>query len=321
MKKINLHLKEYKALPLEEQQKIIPPFVTLDGYIFDNHYSYDNDYDQTLPSILTGVKNPSSVERMNNIRLRRSFPRSLLSIRKRKWTEWYQGNNYLSEILSKYPQLSAGLIVGKKTSHELVSILLTLNWKYNPQKDFPLYEDFLYICENRCRANNYQGKWKLLSKLLQVVSSKVALLGYIRENIHKRELYGNYIPLGQRLIESLEIVVSLYPVNPAQRKRGYKDKGSQKALHEIHDLSISSSTRRLTRTNLLNSPNESIVQFLYGVSNPVWIGDESESESEYRKTINRQSNQLRKREKEYIKSHTSKVKTYTLSADDLEKYK
>lgn len=307
-------------LPEKEKINFKSPFVTLDGYVFDEQFSYDNDHDETLPTILTGVKNPNSKERMKNIRHRRSFPKSLLPKRKLKWTEWYQGNNNLSEILSKYPHLSAGIVIGQKSAYDILCLIIELNWEYLPH-NLPFYEDLLHVAQRRCRANNYQGKWNLLSKILQVVSNKTALLGFIRENFHSRELYGNIIPHGRRQLETIYVHISLFPVNYPQRQRGYKDKGSQKALHEIHDLSVSCSTKRLTRENLLTTSKQSVVNFLYGSSTPVWIGGESESESNYRKIINRQNNQQRKQERDRIKSLSSPVRTYTLSEAERAKYK
>lgn len=336
MKRIEKDIIQYLELDKEEKSSLSYPLATVDGYIVEEHrnrfesrsgelvliqesisysHSYDNDFDNLVPSILLGVKNPNSEERRNQSPKRKyRFPRSLLKYRDKNIQFWESRQTNLAEMMSAYPQLSFGTKIGKRKANELLSLFIYIYWKKRPQ-EVSFLEDILDSMERRCRANNYQGDWSLLSKVLQLRSSKIALLGFIRENFHKRMLYGNLLPKGEKIYKELTVVISLYPVNAPQRKRGYSDKGSTKFAHETHDLSISSSTVEMTRSNLTLSPDEALLHHLYGVTNPCRKGIEPASERLYRKKMNQQHNQKRRAEIKRMKSLSSPVKIIKTSED------
>jgi hypothetical protein len=289
-------------------------FSTLDGFVFDydqGRFSYDNDFDETLPPILIGTKNPNQEERKKQFTRKFRFPRKLIPLRSKNIKFWKEEKSLLSEILSAYPHLSARICgMGTRKANELLSLLVFLNQSGQCLQDLPLGEDLFEIIRKRCVANNYQGDWRLLSKLLQIENHIQVSDYWIKENFNQREISGNLVPKGKKLLESLVIRLTLFPVNKPKRKRGYSDKGSRKDPSKIHELSISNQEVKETRTLETLKGKNLLLNFLYGVSNPVkYIENETQSEIDYRKRINQDLNRIRRQEKKRIQSLTGEVIT------------
>lgn len=291
-------------------------FVTLDGYVYDaetNSFSYDNDYDSTVPAIVYGVKNPSAEDRQKSTNGRKFFlPRQLKPIRVKPIQFWEKGSRTLSELESVYPQISIRLKgIGSRKANEFLNLLVYLHLERNQTlKDIPLGEQLRETMEKRARAHQYQGKWKLLSKLLQVEYTKAAFAFVLHEYVSERSIRGNMIPNGATFYSSLKVVLDCKPVTNPKRKRGYADKHSRRLEHEIHELIERTREEVIwTRENLIpETPKKRMVSFLYGNSNPARIVvNEDEEVTAYRKRINRQIKELKQQEKQRIKEMTGPV--------------
>jgi hypothetical protein len=295
-------------------------FSTLDGYVYDDltgSFSYDNDFDETLPILLNGIKNPNQEERKNSHQKTFYLPKKLQSKKFKNIQFWNQGENHLSEILSLYPQVSASIKgIGKRKANDLFSFLVFLVFRKISILELPLGEDIRETLTKRCKGNNYQGDWSKLSKLLQIENNSYFAKLWIQENFNEREIKGNFLPKGENLFNSLNVSLSAYPVQSKVRKRGYKDKGSRKDPSKIHELSINSNLKIIeTRKLEPLTGKEAFVNYLYGITNPaIIVTGEAPSEIEYRKKINKQRNQVQRQELKRIKLLTSKVISYNINS-------
>jgi hypothetical protein len=301
-------------------QKATEDFSTLDGFVYDcntGSFSYDNDFDQTFPSILEGVRNPSQEERTKSRPPKQYFmPSQLRNLRKASIQDWDLSEINLTEVLSRYPQISARVGgLGKRKAYEFKALLTFLAFEYKPLLSTTLGSDIFETIKKRCLSNAFEGDWKFLSKLLTLVHSCDMSSYLIKEKHSQREINGNLIPIGRKFFNDLFIELTAYPVTPAARKRGYKDKGSRKDPHEVHDLSTSTSKISSTRDIEPLTGKQGLVAFLYGVSAPAKIIVESTMEINYRKRMNRQLNHFRRQLAKRIKQLSGPV---TYSKRDIE---
>lgn len=288
--------------------------ILLDGTILDSsgHYlTYDNDFDQTLPNLLQGVKNPDAEERRKGSQGKtKFFPRKLRRFRRKSIKFWIDDENHLSEILSAYPHLSFDLKMGKRSATELLNLVIYFNWYYGNLHKKIVGRIIFDLCEKRCRANCYQGDWGKLAKILQLQNSTTALYYHVKENFSKRSLYGNIFPTGSKLLEEELCLLTMYPIKRTQRKRGYSDKGSRrdpsKTKNEIDNIG----KVEVTRDTLFLNEKEAILHFLYGVTNPAREEVIGQTEIEYRKRMAKEERIRRKKELERIKRLTGPVKVY-----------
>lgn len=316
MRRINKTIVEY----LENQNSYdsSEQLLTLDGYVIDHgNISYDNDFDQTLPNLLQGVKNPNEADRKNQ-RPKQfpRFPRKLLHLQTKNIKFWVERQTNLSEIMSSYPHLSAVLQIGRRSANELLALVLCVNIELKiPIQCLPLGDDLFNKIERRCRSNSYEGNWSKLAKLLQTQRSFIANKLFIEESFTSRSLYGNLLPMGRRVLETITLRLTIFPVKRTKRKRGYADKHSKKFAHETHDLSISSASVECTRETLELSSHEALVHYLYGYTNPVKEVKEDQAEIDYRKRINQQLNDQKRKEARRAKGLSSPVKVYKLNTE------
>lgn len=309
--------KQVLSTEIDFTKKYQTAFVTLDGYVYDpdnNQYSYDNDLDQTVPAIHQGVKNPDAEVRQKGSSGRKYYlPRQLKSVRLKPIQFWIEGTATLSEIESAYPQISSRIKgLGNRSAQDLLSLLVYLHVRFRrPIEVLPKGLDLVEICERRARAHQYSGKWKKVSKLLQYSEHPALFEEVLKEQSSYREINGNLIPRGKVIYESLKVELVCNPVKNPKRKRGYADNHSRRADHEIHELAESRMEVSWTRDS--SKTRNPLVSFLYGSSNPARVVDnESETEKTYRRKINRQIKELKRKERQRQRELSSEVISYRL---------
>lgn len=102
-------------------------------------------------------------------------------------------------------------------------------------------------------GNNLDLDWIRL-----LLSSKAECLIFLQETTlwHTRDFFGNILTTQrlQRLAKAVKPVFkTLRPVTRAQRKRGYKDKGTLRKIHEQHDFSEHTSEQNEIEQRRLSS--------------------------------------------------------------------
>ena len=332
-KKINKVLDEITIDDFNQEDSI----VTLDGYEVskfgyetrsDNYhqkgfYTYDNNLDQTVPAIHQGMKNPSAEDRQKNSSGRKYFlPRQLKSKRSKNIQFWKERTDALSEISSRYPQISIRLKgLGNRSAQELMSLYVYILLKEKDFYNIPIISIQLRdILERRARSHQYQGKWKILSKLLMyhdypALQEHIFFDEFLGDRISTRSLYGNILPKGRQIYENLKVELTCDPVKKPSWKRGYRDKNSRKPVHEIHEaITFTREEQKQTRENLTPEHGKVTLSYLYGGSLPTkYVENESDQVVEYRKRYNKQLKERKRKEKQRIKDLCGPVITYKLN--------
>lgn len=276
------------------------------------HKSYDNDYDETYPLLLSGVKNPNAEDRQRGRKKKKYFlPKKLSKLRVRPLSFWVKGESNLTEILSVYSQVSAKANIGKVSAYKLLSFLVYLNVEQKKTLlELPLGIDLYETMCKRARAHAYEGYWGNLNKLLQMQSSLLAAQGHIKFDYSGREVKGNLLPNGREYYDNLTISLTACPVNSPARKRGYNDKGSRKDPSKTKEVVDNHSTKETTRDDSYLSPRQALYQFLLGPSNPVTKEYRPQTVVDHQKKMNRLLRKQRREELKRIQSLTGPVKTY-----------
>jgi hypothetical protein len=276
------------------------------------HKTYDNNYDETLPLLLSGVKNPSAEDRVKSRKKKKYFlPKKLSKLRVRPLTFWVQGESNLTEILSVYSQVSAKVNIGKVKAYKLLAFLVYLN-KVEGKTIFqlPLGAELYEIFERRAKSHAFEGYWGNLNKLLQMQSSLLACQGHIKFDYSDREIDGNLIRTGKDYYENLTISLTACPVNTPARKRGYNDKGSRKDPSKTKEVVDNFSSSETTRESSFLSPKQALYHFLLGPTNPATKEYKPQSVVDYQKRMNRLARQQRRKELERIRSLNGEIKTW-----------
>ena len=276
------------------------------------HKSYDNNYDETLPLLLSGVKNPSSEDRMKSRKKKKYFlPKKLSKLRVRPLSFWVKGESNLTEILSVYSQVSAKVNIGKTTAYKLLAFLVYLNVeKKMTIFDLPLGSDLYDSFSRRAKSHAYEGYWGNLNKLLQMQSSLIAAQGHLEFDYSDREKNGNLLPIGRKYYEDLTISLTACPVTHTARKRGYNDKGSRKDPSKTKEVMDNHSTTDYSRDDSFLTPKKALYHFMLGPTNPVKKEYRPQSVVDYQKRMNRIARQQRRKELERIRSLNGEVKVY-----------
>lgn len=276
------------------------------------HQSYDNDYDETLPLLLSGVKNPNAEDRQRPRQKKKFFlPKQLSNLRVRPLSFWVKGESNLTEILSVYSQVSARVNIGKTSAYNLLAFLVYLNVeKEITVFQLPLGMEIFETMSRRAKVHAYEGYWGNLNKLLQMQSNLIAAQGHLKFDYHVREIKGNLLPTGRQYYEKLTISLTAYPVNTPARKRGYNDKGSRKDPSKTKEVVDNFSYSISTRDDSFLTPKQAIYHFLLGPTNPVKKEYKPQLVVDHQKRMNRLIRQQRREELKRIRSLTGEVKTY-----------
>lgn len=290
-------------------------FYTLDGFVYNSKegtLSYDNDLDETLPSLLIGVKNPNEADRRES-RPRRKFyfPRQAKKYQIQNIQFWIKRKENLSEVLSRWPQLSVRIRgLGRSSAKDLISFLVYLNSQDIKLLSLPGGEEISEIIIHKCKVHLLEGEWRYLASLLQLVNAPRLLNERIEERLSHRSIYGNYIPRGKQIYEEiLKIELTCFPVNYSNRKRGHRDSHSGNSVQVTkNEYSEKIGTLETTRDLKILSGKELILQYLYGYTAPVMKIKLSSLESEYRRRLNQQRKEKQKRERKRSQSLTSEVR-------------
>lgn len=143
----------------------------------------------------------------------------------------------ISAAASLYPDIPEELVSywirGIRDSQSAVAAILVL-WKIVPghRNRFKKEKMFVHLA-HLAYANRYNGRWSLVQELLELREhSLIAIISKILENESTNYLFGNLIPLTQRLLSKTEkrtyyrsVKTDSRPVRYPQRKRGYSDRG------------------------------------------------------------------------------------------------
>lgn len=98
------------------------------------------------------------------------------------------------------------------------------------------YELFLDYCGQQAYRYAYQGKWMFVHKLVKL-QHILLILEYIENNLSSNEFFGNWINKMEQFAEKPDVrFIKMRKPNVRRpvRKRGYNDKGSKRASHEVH---------------------------------------------------------------------------------------
>lgn len=126
------------------------------------------------------------------------------------------------------------LVVNKNVRNDpnsLTAILLLLSAK-RPN----WYHLFLDYCGSQCYRYGYQGKWKFLHKLCSA-QHILLQLKIVTETMTPEAFFGNILPKMVLFtkVPSVRFLKQTKPISKKPiRRRGYKDKGSMKFVHEVH---------------------------------------------------------------------------------------
>lgn len=124
-------------------------------------------------------------------------------------------------------------IRGIRDSQTAVAAILAL-WEIVPgHRNRFKKEKIIVHLAHLAYANSYNGRWSLVQKLLELREhSLIAIISKILESESTNYLFGNLLPLTQRLLSRIEkrtyyrsVITDSRPVRYPQRKRGYSDKG------------------------------------------------------------------------------------------------
>lgn len=303
-----------EELTEEELRNQEPDSVTLDGYVFVSKdvYSYDNDFDSTLPSILTRVKNPDESERRKSApRKKFFFPRQALKYQVQNIQFWEERKENLSEVLSRWPQLSLRIKgLGRSTAKDLVCLFVYLNHQGKKLLEVPGGEEISEIIISKCKQHLLEGEWRYLASLLQLANAPKLLDERIHQRLTKRDIFGNLLPRGKKIYEQqIQLELTCYPVHYSKRKRGHRDSHSGNSAHLTKtEYREPIGKLEITRELKILRGKDLILQYLYGYSAPVMEPILTDLEKEYRKRINKQKKQKRKLEEKRSKILNSEVK-------------
>lgn len=290
-------------------------FYTIDGFVYNSKegtLSYDNDFDETLPNLLKGVKNPNEADRRNSRpRKKFYFPRQAKKYQIQNIQFWIKRKEILSEVLSRWPQLSIRIRgLGRSTAKDLVALFVYLNSQNIKLLELPGGEEISEIIIHKCKVHLLEGEWRYLASLLQLANAPMLLNERIEERLSSRSINGNYIPRGKQIFEQLlKIELTCFPVNYSNRKRGHRDSHSGNSVQITkNEYAEKIGTLETTRDLKILSGKDLVLQYLYGYSAPVIEIKLNSLESEYRKRLNRQRKEKQKRERKRSKSLTSEVR-------------
>jgi hypothetical protein len=302
-----------RELTLEDIENFDEDSITLDGYSLDitnKQFTYDNDFDQSLPSLLIGVKNPNQEEKGKQLPKKQFYlPRSLYKYRKNNIQFWESKQEFLTEIQSRYPQISIKVKnIGNRKGYEFLCLIYYLLKSNRSLFRIPGGEELYETIRKRAKSNSFEGEWKQVSKALQLTRGPKLLNYWFEENYSPRALKGNMLPMGEKFFNQINLIITCYPVKHKMFKRGHRDNGSGKSCQDPNKDIISNTIITQTKELEAYSGKELITNFLYKVTAPLIEIEETKLEKEYRKRINKQVNTKRKTELKRIKSLTGVVK-------------
>lgn len=183
-----------------------------------------------------------------------------------------QKENYLSEVESlrslnlEYKHLRG---IGNKSADDLYSVLMFLVWKTNYLKD-PFWDVFTDILQRRAKGNAYQGKWRFISEILEMSSSKIALFGFIKSKNFKKRYFNSLLTKGERLAATIKCCgVIDDPIRYKQFKRGFSDNRSDKNSSDVNvnqeqEGLYLQAEWDLNLVGRIPSEAESITRYIYG---------------------------------------------------------
>lgn len=213
---------------------------TIDGYSFymKNGPSYNSNFDRILPNEVYGTRDPSSEERREgNRRVRRFYlPRQVKPLQRRNLEFWSKNDKSLAELQSKYPHLRVRIVWDRLT----VTVALGLILKYYT-KDFKrLYDslvgfEILEKLEAESRKHNFQGRWALVGRLIQLSAYPILVQETLEEIYPSKRSRSSLIILAEDFLDKSYIYLNDRAPTSKQRKRGYSDKGSRKESHQNHE--------------------------------------------------------------------------------------
>lgn len=118
-----------------------------------------------------------------------------------------------------------------------------------------------------CYFKQYEGKWKLIQKLLEVNKLEQMVFILLQKGMKPNELFGKSVKQEVKILSKVRLYDSTKrPVRKPKRKRGYNDHGSRRPDEKWLPTKITSlpNPPKLDFRELMGNSKKSLLNFLFG---------------------------------------------------------